>query len=467
MMSFKKIKILLVDDEIAARLGMRKALQKEKYLIDEAENGIEALEKVKSFQPDIVLCDINMPQMNGLEVLEALQQKDKKPPLFIVVTAYGSEKVAVSAMKAGAYDYLTKPFEIEELRLTVNKAVEKIELLRENLELRQQLAESSNTQIIGKSLAIQHINNLITKVATTDVTVLITGDSGTGKELVAHTIHSLSNRADGPFVTMNCAAIPKDLVESELFGNEKGAYTGATSQRKGKFDLAHGGTLFLDEIADMSLDTQAKILRVIEDKSFTRLGGKDVLFSDVRLISATNKDLAAEIKNMNFRQDLYYRIKVVELELPKLADRREDIPLLAQHFLNLFSQKHKKDVKEISPTALKAMIYFQWPGNVRQLLHVIEQCVVLVDKSVIDLEDLPLEMTLQNSGSAVNYNIGPDSFKMEKERAVNIIERQIIEKALTKTKGNVSEAARSLDMKRQFLQQKIKKLGLKPYNFKE
>jgi DNA-binding NtrC family response regulator len=460
------IKILIIDDEPAARLGMRKALQKKAFQIDEAENGIEAIKKSSTIKPDILICDINMPRMNGLEVLKVLQ-KEPHTPLTIVVTAYGSERVAVNAMKAGAYDYLTKPFEIEELRLTVNKAVEKIELQKENLELRQRLQGFSFKPIIGNSQAIQHINNLIKKVAATDVTVLVTGHSGTGKELVANTIHSSSERSNGPFVTMNCAAIPKDLVESELFGNEKGAYTGATAQRKGKFDLANGGTLFLDEIADMGLETQAKILRVIEEKSFTRLGGKHVLHSDVRLISATNKDLLKEIADSNFRQDLYYRIKVVEIAMPSLSDRREDIPLLVQHFINLFSKKHKKDVREIVPAALKAMIYFQWPGNVRQLQHVIEQCVVLGDSRVIKLEDIPDEVSLQNIGRPAHYDIGAESFKIEKERAVFNIERQIIEKALTNAHGNVSQAARDLDMKRQFLQQKIKKLEIRPFHFKK
>ena len=461
-----KAKILVIDDEPAARLGMRKALQLSKYIVEEAENGLVGLEKINQFNPDVVLCDINMPKMNGLEFLKTLKETIANPPLTIVVTAYGTEKVAVQAMKSGAYDYLTKPFEKDELLLTIKKAIEKQQLRRENLELKQKLFDLTSSDIIGKSPAIKKVTDLIQKVAPTDVTVLITGESGTGKELVSKTIHNQSSRANGPFITMNCAAIPRDLVESELFGNEKGAFTGATSQRQGKFEIADGGTLFLDEIADMSLETQAKILRVLEDRSFTRLGGKEIIKTDVRLISATNKNLQQEIAAGNFRQDLYYRLKVVEITLPPLVERREDIPLLAEAFVKVFVSKHGKQQLEFEAGALKRLSDYDWPGNVRQLLHVVEQCVVLADSIYIQEQNLPEEIFDSNLSLTHGMSIGTGSFKDEKGKAVNAIELQIITKALEESAGNVSRAARKLDMKRQFLQQKIKKLGIDTWKFK-
>ena len=470
-LSFKNqnVKILIADDEAAARYGMRRALEKGSYEIREAENGLAALELIESFDPDVVLCDINMPELNGLELLKRIGERaapDVHKPLVIVITAYGSEKIAVEAMKAGAYDYLTKPYEIDELRLTIDKAIEKRRLELENIRLRRQLDELSPGELIGKSDAIRRVQSIIEKVAPTDVTVLLTGESGTGKELVAKTIHSRSPRIGGPFVTMNCAAIPRDLVESELFGHEKGAFTGAVSQRQGKFEMADGGTLFLDEIADMSLETQAKILRVLEDKSFTRLGGKELIHADVRLISATNKDLAREIEAGTFRQDLYFRLKVVEIRLPRLAERKEDIPLLVNHFLRRFAAKHNRHLVGVDSQAMRALQQYDWPGNVRQLMHVIEQGVVLCDGDQIRPEHLPPEITAAPASLAFDFSPQGFSFKEEKARAVRAIEKEIIEKALTFSGGNVSQAARMLKMKRQFLQQKMSSLGISSQKFK-
>ncbi len=460
-------KILIVDDEATARYGMHKALQPLAREIREAADGFEALRMLQSFEPDIVLCDINMPKMNGIELLKtlpSLKLAREVAPLIIVVTAYGSEKIAVEAMKAGAYDYLSKPYDIDALRLLVKKALESVQLKQENIRLRQQVL-GRDSAILGDSAAIKSVIELIHKVAPTDVTVLITGESGVGKELAARTIHRASRRADGPYVAMNCAAIPKDLVESELFGHEKGAFTGATAQRQGKFELAHGGTLFLDEIADMSVETQAKILRVLEEKSFTRLGGKEVIHADVRLISATNKVLEQEIERGAFRQDLYFRLKVIELELPPLRTRKEDIPLLANHYLTLFAERHRKNIRKIESAAMRALLNYNWPGNVRQLIHVIEQGVVLADGDVLSVMDLPEEVVGKKTSevfktSEVSNALGKRSFTEMKEEFVSTFERSLIEKALADSGGNVSRAARLLKMKRQFLQAKMKNLGI-------
>jgi len=463
MINFTKAKILIVDDEKAARYGIKKALSKSKYKIEEAENGRMAIEKIQMFNPDVILCDIYMPEMDGLELIRHIQNMDRDKkllPLVIVLTAFGSEKIAVEAMKAGAYDYLSKPFDIDELRLTLNKALEKIKLGRENIFLRQQLEEQTRGKIIGDSPQIIHVIKMIEKVAPTDVTLLLTGESGTGKELAARTVHANSPRASGPFITMNCAAIPRDLIESELFGHEKGAFTGAIVQRQGKFEIANSGTLFLDEIADMSLDTQAKILRILEEKSFTRLGGKELFKTDVRLISATNKDLKLEIEQGRFREDLYYRLKVVEIHLPALKERKSDIMLLARHFLKEYVMKHNKNLEIIESSALQALYNHDWPGNVRQLMHVIEQSVVLADKNVITLESLPHEITLKSNDKKITDPPGTISFSSAKDKVIKEFEYNIINQALTSTGGNVSKAARLLKMKRQFLQQKIKNLGM-------
>jgi len=472
MKETEKARILIVDDEPNARYAMRKALTPIKAEIREAEDGKQALDKLKSFQPDLVLCDINMPHINGLELLQKVEQLSmplQELPLFIMITAYGSEKIAVEAMKGGAYDYLSKPYDIEELRLIVVKAYERVLLKRENVRLRQQVGVPS-ARIIGESEAIYQVHTLVRKVAPTDVTVLITGESGTGKELVAHTIHQDGPRSQGPYITMNCAAIPRDLIESELFGHEKGAFTGAVSQRKGKFELADGGTLFLDEIADMSIETQAKILRVLEDKVFTRLGGKEVIRVDVRLISATNKDLLKVIDEGGFRQDLYYRLKVLEIHLPPLAERKEDIPLLVNFYLNTFTHQHKKSVKRIDAEAMQRLYDYHWPGNIRQLIHAIEQSVVLAEGDKITADDLPYEIKKHKTSIRAPVSqseLGKASFREMKEEMVRRFENELFTSALSQTHGNVSKAARLLRMKRQFLQNKLKMLGIDASSFRQ
>lgn len=457
--------ILIVDDEKGARFGMRRALEKDGYIVHEADSGPQALEEIKVRCPGLVFLDINMPGMDGLEVLKRIRElvRLRRIPLVVVVTAHGSEKIAVEAMKKGAYDYVAKPFEIEELRIIAKNALEKLALEDENERLRFQLDRlDSMGEILGKSEVMKDVFARIEKVSATDVTVLIHGESGSGKELVAREIHKRSKRAQGPQVVMNCAAVPETLIESELFGHERGAFTGATDRRIGKFELAHGGTIFLDEVGDMSISTQSKLLRVLEEQKFERLGGVDTLKVDVRVVSATNKNLQEEIKAGRFREDLYYRLKVVEIELPALRDRREDISLLVHHFLELFSRKHKKKGINISKEVMRAMMCYDWPGNVRQLANLIESAVVLAEDSTIVLEALPEELRGSQPSTAsaleIEYSL---PFKEAKRRLVETFEREFISRSLEAHKGNVTRAAETLGMHRQGLQQKIRELQLR------
>ena len=427
-----KLTILIVDDESSARYGMKRVFEKDGYNLIEAEDGITALDKIKSQQPDLVFLDINMPDMDGISVLKQIKNLDRVP-LVIMITAYGSEKIAVEAMKAGAYDYITKPYEIDELRLITRNALEKIALERENIRLRSEIQKAEGFgDIIGKSKKMQDVYSLIEKVSPAKVTVLIQGESGTGKELVAREIHRLSERVDKPFVTMNCAALPENLTESELFGHEKGAFTGAHQRRKGKFELANNGTLFLDEIGDMSLNTQSKVLRVLQEETFERLGGTESIKVDVRLLSATNKDLLDECKKNNFREDLYYRLKVVDISLPPLRDRKEDIPLLVKYFLEMFSKKYSKNLQEISSDALRVLMEYNWPGNVRELKNAIERSVVLTEKEMLEIHHLPNEIKISSgknifSNNKSLYNL---TFKEAKKKAVEEFEKEYIEKKL-------------------------------------
>ncbi|MFQ5863106.1 MAG: sigma-54-dependent transcriptional regulator [Candidatus Brocadiales bacterium] len=457
--------ILIVDDEKGARFGMKMALEKDGYIVHEAASGQEALKIVDTKCPRLVFLDINMPGMDGLEVLGKVREIET-PPLVVMVTAHGSERIAVEAMKKGAYDYIAKPFEIDELRLIAKNAMENLALRDENKRLRSQLESlDSMGEILGQTDAIKDVFAKIEKVSATDVTVLISGESGSGKELVAREIHRRSKRSQGPLVVMNCAAMLDTLIESELFGHEKGAFTGAAGRRIGKFEQAHGGTLFLDEVGDMSANTQAKLLRAIEEQSFERLGGEETLHVDVRVISATNKDLCEEVGVGRFREDLYYRLKVVEIELPPLRQRRGDIPLLVHHFLELFSRKHNKDVRNVSRDAMQVVMSYDWPGNVRQLANMIESAVVLTGDSVLTLEDLAGELNppqADQTPSAHMLDIDYDlPFKEAKKRAVEAFEREFITRSLEEHKGNITRAAGALGMHRQALQQKIKELKLR------
>jgi DNA-binding NtrC family response regulator len=455
--------VLIVDDEPAARFGMRRALEKEGYTILEADN-LEAAERaVENSSPKVVLLDVRLASESGLDYLPVVVSREF-PPVVIIVTAHGSERTAVQALKLGAYDYISKPFDIDELRLLVRNAVETYSLRADNEKLRLELAASGTFGLlIGSSPAMERVYSLIEKVAQTDVSVLITGESGTGKEVVAKEIHTRGRNASGPYVTLNCAALPADLIESELFGHEKGAFTGAATARIGKFEAANKGTLFLDEIGDMSLSTQAKILRVIEEKTFQRLGGNDTRFSDVRIISATNKPLEGEVQNGGFREDLYYRLCVVKIQLPPLRERKSDIPALAGAFCNRFSLAHRGEALKLSKEAIKVLLEYDWPGNVRQLRNCIERAVVFSDKEEIMTQALPEEILPKPKGDAPVPSTSEDitiSHTADFKNAKKEFERKYIERSLDQTGGNVTRAASLLGMHRQSLQHKIKELGL-------
>ncbi|MCI0338836.1 MAG: sigma-54 dependent transcriptional regulator [Acidobacteria bacterium] len=466
-------KILIIDDEEAARYGMVRALKN--YSVIEAASAEEARKEVAHTRPHLILLDINLPGTSGLDYLRELAGTEDAPPV-IMITAHGSERTAVEAIKAGAYDYLPKPFEVDELRLVVKNALEASSLRRENEKLRAELKAARGVgELLGTSEQMRRIYDLIAKVATTDVTVLICGESGTGKELVAHAIHEQSaHRRNGDFIAMNCAALPSDLIESELFGHEKGAFTGAAGQRKGKFELAHGGTIFLDEIGDMSPNTQAKLLRVLEDRKIERLGGSHSIPVDVRVISATNRDLAASIAAEKFRSDLYYRLRVVEIDLPPLRERREDIPLLAENFRRAYAEKYHLRCAEIGADAMKQLVTYDWPGNVRELRNAIERSLVLCEGRSLRAEDLPEEVNservTERSGE-IFKRISPSNtidatelleipYLTDFREARREFERAYIERVLHETGGNVTRAAERVGMHRQSLQQKLKDLGL-------
>lgn len=458
-MTMPKPSILIVDDEKAARYGMKKLLEKDNYLVYEAKDGTDAIQIIKTQHPSLIFLDINMPQLDGMKTMEMINAM-KNPPLVVIVTAYGSEKIAVDAMKKGAYDYVAKPYEIDELRIIAKNAFERISLQEENARLRLEIGRLEGLgEIIGQSEAIKEVFDRIEKVGTTDVTVLIEGESGSGKELVSREIHKRSKRRNEPLIIMNCAAVPETLIESELFGHEKGAFTGAAERRSGKFELANKGTIFLDEIGDMSISTQSKLLRVLQEQKFERLGGAETLAVDVRIISATHRDLEEEIEEGRFREDLYYRIKVVNIKIPPLRHRREDIPLLVNRFIQYFSGKHQKRIASISSEAMKILISYNWPGNVRQLKNVIESAVVLANKEILDITDLPEEIKHPENTAVtvknINYNL---SFRDAKKILIENFERDFIKKKLEEFSGNISRTAEALDMHRQNLQQKIRDL---------
>jgi DNA-binding NtrC family response regulator len=460
-------KILIVDDEEAARYGMTRALKN--YETFEAGSVEEARRKLPVVRPDLMMLDINLPGASGLDYLRELAGTPDAPPV-IMITAHGSERTAVEAIKAGAYNYLAKPFEVDELRLVVKNALEATGLRRENEKLRAELKATRGTgEMLGASDEMRRVYDLIAKVSATDVTVLIHGESGTGKELVARAIHEQSaHRRSGDFIAMNCAALPSELIESELFGHEKGAFTGAAGQRKGKFELADGGTVFLDEIGDMSLPTQAKLLRVLEERKVERLGGAHPIPVDVRVISATNRDLAAAVAAEKFRPDLYYRLRVVQINLAPLRERREDIALLAEHFLNVYATKYGLKCTTIGREAMSRLLGYHWPGNVRELRNAIERSAVLADGAELQVSDLPEEIrakrveVLRAEGSTGVDDAETMSvpYLADFREARREFERAYLERCLIETGGNVTRAAERVGMHRQSLQQKLKDLGL-------
>ncbi|MGB4204777.1 MAG: sigma-54 dependent transcriptional regulator [Bacteroidales bacterium] len=371
-------KILVVDDEKSIRNTLREILEYEKFIVDEASDGMEAIEKVKENRYDVILLDIKMPKMDGIEVLEQLMKLTDAP--VVMISGHGTVETVVEAIKKGAYDYITKPLDLNRLLVTIRNASERQTLVTETKALKRQVSKAYD--MIGESQVMQDIKSMINRVAPTDARVLITGANGTGKELVARWLHELSNRSSGPFIEVNCAAIPSELIESVLFGHEKGSFTSAIKQRKGDFEQANGGTLFLDEIGDMSLSAQAKVLRALQENRIMRVGGEKDIPIDVRVIAATNKDIPKEIEKNNFREDLYHRLAVIVIHVPALNDREEDIPLIANHFIEEISQNMGKPLMKFDPLALEELKKINWTGNVRELRNVVERLAILCDTTI-------------------------------------------------------------------------------------
>jgi two-component system response regulator HydG len=427
------------------------------YSVKEADDGAGAIAEVHEQAFDLILMDIRMIQVSGLEALVAIKAFNPAIPV-IIMTAYSSVETAVEALKRGAYDYLTKPLDFDELRITMERAMEHTHLREENRRLRETLGTHFDTgNIMGRSPAMVSLMETVAQVAPTEAMVLITGESGTGKEMVAGAIHFNSPRKDGPFVKINCAAITETLLESELFGHEKGAFTGAYKKKEGRFRQAHGGTLFLDEVSEMSLAMQVKLLRVLQDREITRVGGEEVITVDVRIIAATNKDLIKEIDGGRFRDDLYYRLNVVTLAMPPLRERSEDIPLLAQHFLEQFSEQNRKQVQGFTPQAMDRLVHYAWPGNVRELMNAVERAVVLARMNYLDEGDfslIPREVITGDEVQAEGSSSG--------DLALDEVEKATILRTLELTNGNKSEAARRLGITRRTLHRKLKAYGVMP-----
>ncbi|MCX6296200.1 MAG: sigma-54 dependent transcriptional regulator [Bacteroidetes bacterium] len=374
-------KLLIIDDEKSIRKTLREILEYEKYLVDEASDGAEGIAMIQKEKYDIILCDIKMPKMDGIEVLDKVMQLSSDTPV-VMISGHGNIETAVEAVKKGAFDFIAKPLDLNRLLVTIRNAMDKSTLVTETKVLKKKV--SKTFEMVGESKAIQQIQEMIERVAPTDARVLITGGNGSGKELVARWLHEKSNRASAPLIEVNCAAIPSELIESELFGHEKGAFTSAINQRKGKFEQAEGGTLFMDEIGDMSLSAQAKVLRALQENKITRVGGEKELKVNVRVVAATNKDLQKEIAAGNFREDLYHRLSVILIHVPSLNERKEDIPLLAEHFLKMICEDHNMPNKSFSKEAIKELQKINWTGNIREFRNVVERLIILCDKIITD-----------------------------------------------------------------------------------
>ena len=451
--------LLVVDDEPNIRSSLEGILQDEGYRVSSAGSGEEALSSIRKSPPDLVLLDIWLPGMDGIATLERM--KRLIPDLAVVmISGHGSIETAVKATKLGAYDFIEKPLSLERVVLAVRHALDQARLEKENLQLRQTLQKRQ--EIIGESNSIENIQQMIRSVAPTNGRVLIRGESGTGKELVARSIHEQSLRREKPFVEVNCAAIPEDLIESELFGHEKGSFTGATAKRRGKFELADGGTLFLDEVGDMSLRTQAKVLRVLEEQRFERVGGTESIEVDVRVLAASNKDLVQAIAEGKFREDLYYRLNVVPLYVPPLRERRGDAGLLANYFLREFCNEYGKREKVMSAEAMKALKDYHWPGNVRELKNLIERLIIMVPSDRIELFDVESSL-----GPSVSTGIEGSPREDSLREAVDQFEKAFIIERLQENNWNISRTAEKLGIERSNLHRKLKALGIKRTEWKE
>ena len=446
-------KILVVDDEPGMREFLEIMLSKEGYNVSVASNGEEAIQMLGKDEYDLAIVDIQMPGINGIEVLKSTRE-DYPETTVIMITAFASHESAIDAMKLGAYDYITKPFKIDEIKLVISKSLDKKNLEEENTRLKKELETKYGFEnIIGSSNVIKQIFALIKRVAELKVNVLITGESGTGKELVARAIHYSGNRSQGPFIPVNCGAIPETLIESEFFGHAKGAFTGANKDKKGLFEEASGGTIFLDEIGDLPLHLQVKLLRVLEEKKVRPLGKTEPVEIDVRVISATNKTLEQQIAEGNFREDLFYRLNVIKIAIPSLRERKEDIPPLAMYFVNKYAQEMDKNIKGISNDALEELEKYHYPGNVRELENIIARCVALESSEVVNKESLPKLATDSeyiDLSDTINASDSIDS-------VLGDVEKQIIENALKSSRGNKTEAAKILGITLRSLRYRLAK----------
>jgi DNA-binding NtrC family response regulator len=447
-----KIKILVVDDEQGLCAGIQEALRREGYLVDAATDPAAALKLGRERLYNLVISDLKMPGLSGLDLMNQVRAHNRDT-LFILMTAYGTVENAVEAMKQGAYDYLSKPLDMKRLRALVQKSLEFQAIIAENNELRQRLqTRSEPSLLVGESESIRAVGRLIEEVANSDVTVLIEGESGTGKEIVARSIHVQSARRERPFISVNCAALAEQLLEAELFGHVKGAFTGAVATKPGRFQLADGGTLFLDEIGDLSPKGQGDLLRILEDSAFRMVGGSELIKVDVRVIAATNKKLQDAVRDGRFREDLFYRLQIVPILMPPLRERAEDIPLLIEKFFENFSAKHKRRRKRISAEALQLCQRFPWPGNVRQLRNTIERLVITCREAVLEVEHLP-DFLREYDHNSTTFTVRPGTPLAE-------VERMLIRQTLTHVTSNREDAARALGISRRALQYKLKQYGL-------
>ena len=452
--------ILVVDDEPLQRDILKTILDDEGYETHTAASGEEALKTIGKFHPDVILTDLKMEGMGGIELLAAARAENSSLT-FIVMTAHGTVGSAVEAMKKGAFDYLQKPLEKDNLLVTVKRAREHAELLKENLQLKKELYDRFRMEgIVGKSSKMQEAIGIMKKVSGSPATVLIIGESGTGKELIARAIHYNSPRSTKPFIALNCAAIPENLFESELFGYEPGAFTGASARKIGLFEAANNGTLFLDEIGDMPLMMQSKLLRVLQDREIRRLGGKDAIKIDVRIITATNKDLVKELSKGGFREDLYYRLKVVTIQLPPLRERKEDVPELVEFFRTKYNREFGKRIKGVDQSSLKALVEYSWPGNIRQLESVIERAVILSDHNAISLKDIKSELGYSQPSGILDFELSDEGINFEE------FEKNLLRKAMAKSNNVVARAAKLLGMSYKTFWYRWEKISMEPVSKK-
>ncbi|MCE5230975.1 sigma-54 dependent transcriptional regulator [bacterium] len=472
-MSVRPWRVLVTDDEESLRYVLRHLLEREGLEVDEAIDGLDAVEKARKHPYDLYLLDMKMPRMDGLAALQHIRRIYPEA-LAVMITAFGSESHAINALKAGAYDYFSKPFDADELRLILMRALEKQSLLRKLNELQQQVAGGARGRMIGAGPSMQIVFQMIERLAIHDVSVLVTGESGTGKELVARAIHDSSPRAGGPFVTVNCAAIPEPLLESELFGHERGAFTGASCARPGRFEAAAGGTILLDEIGEMPLTLQAKLLRVLQEHSVQRVGSNEVRPVDIRVIAATNRDLAAMVRAHEFREDLFFRINVVPIHLPALRERLEDLPLLVSYFIGEFNARFGKRITGLTDEAMAHLAHYHWPGNIRELENTLQRAMVLSTGPQIDVDSLP--DSLQAAQIPANANallsmldgnlkdLTEDNFSVpladKLDQIAGVIERRVIEAALERCSGKRQETADLLKISRKSLHNKMQKYHL-------